>query len=96
MTSFLKRILLSGAVFALAAGPGCAQSAEDLHLTIGKSIVIDYPSDIRQIATSDPTVLDYSAVTTREIIMVGTTGATVTVSSGFGGGWLYNRISMGS
>ena len=27
---------------------------------------------------------------------VGTTGATVTVSSGFGGGWLYNRISMGS
>jgi hypothetical protein len=39
---------------------------------------------------------EFIQITTREVIMVGTTGATVTVSSGFGGGWLYNRISMGS
>jgi pilus assembly protein CpaC len=92
MTSFLKRILLSGAVFALAAGPGCAQSAEDLHLTIGKSIVIDYPSDIRQIATSNPEVLDYSAVTTREILLhgKGLGAATMVVWSKSGTRTFYN------
>ncbi len=37
----------------------------------GKSIVIDYPADIRQISTSNPEIVDASPVTTREILMSG-------------------------
>src|SRR2546430_2280731 len=47
------------------------QAAEDLRLTQGKSVVIDYPSDIRQISTSDPGVIDASPVTMREILLNG-------------------------
>jgi pilus assembly protein CpaC len=54
---------------ALVAGIAFGQSAEDLRLTIGKSIVIDYPSDIRQISTSNPDVVDASPVTTREVLL---------------------------
>ena len=56
---------------ALAASLGFAQSAEDLRLTVGKSVVIDYPSDIRQISTSNPDIVDASPVTTREILLHG-------------------------
>jgi pilus assembly protein CpaC len=48
-----------------------AQSGEDLRLTIGKSVVIDYASDIRQISTSNPDVVDASPITTREILLHG-------------------------
>jgi Flp pilus assembly secretin CpaC len=41
------------------------------RITVGKSIVIDYPGDIRQISTSNPDVVDASPVTTREILMSG-------------------------
>lgn len=47
------------------------QAAEDMRLTVGKSVVIDYPSDIRQISTSNPDVIDASPVTTREILVHG-------------------------
>jgi pilus assembly protein CpaC len=46
-----------------------SQSAEDLRLTVGKSVVIDYPADVRQISTSNPDVIDASPVTTREILV---------------------------
>jgi pilus assembly protein CpaC len=59
------------AVAALGAGFAAAQSAEDLRLTVGKSVVIDYPSDVQQISTSTPEVLDYSAVSNREILLHG-------------------------
>lgn len=51
--------------------PLMAQSAEDLRLSLGKSIVIDYPSDVRQISTSNPEIVDASPVTTREILVHG-------------------------
>jgi len=38
---------------------------------VGKSIVIDYPADIRQISTSNPEIVDANPVTTREILMSG-------------------------
>ena len=44
-----RRIMLTMAFLALGAGSCLAQSAEDLRITVGKSIVIDYPGDIRQI-----------------------------------------------
>jgi pilus assembly protein CpaC len=76
MTSIRGTIKLSfgAAILALPAlfTPAVAQtSAEDLRLTVGKSVVIDYPSDVRQISTSDPGVVDASPVTTREILMHG-------------------------
>jgi pilus assembly protein CpaC len=66
-----RRIVLAAALLALAAGTCRAQGAEDLRITVGKSIVIDYPADIRQISTSNPEIVDASPVTTREILMSG-------------------------
>jgi pilus assembly protein CpaC len=61
----LALALLAGTQFA------GAQSAEDLRMTVGKSIVIDYPTDVRQISTSNPDIIDASPVTTREILVHG-------------------------
>ncbi len=79
------------APLALAAALG-AQSAEDLRLTVGKSVVIDYPSDIRQISTSNPDVIDASPVTTRELLMhaKGLGNATMIVWSKDGRRTFYN------
>ena len=59
--------MLAGYTAVLTAQTG----AEDLRLTVGKSIVIDYPGDIRQISTSNPEIVDASPVTTREILIHG-------------------------
>ncbi len=92
MTSFLNRIVISSATIALAAGLSFGQSAEELRLTIGKSVVIDYPSDIRQISTSNPDILDASPVTTREILLhgKGLGSATMVVWSKSGQRTFYN------
>ncbi|MEO8026454.1 MAG: type II and III secretion system protein family protein [Bryobacteraceae bacterium] len=81
------------AALALAAMPLTAQTAaEDLRLTVGKSVVIDYPSDIRQISTSNPEILDASPVTTREILLhgKGLGAATMVVWSKSGQRTFYN------
>jgi pilus assembly protein CpaC len=57
------------AVAVVLPGTASGQSAEELRLTVGKSVVIDYPEDIRQISTTDPAILDASPVTTREILL---------------------------
>ena len=92
MTSFLNRILISSATLALATSMSLAQSAEDLRLTVGKSVVIDYPSDVRQISTSNPDILDASPVTTREILLhgKGLGSATMVVWSKSGQRTFYN------
>ena len=43
-----------------AAAPGLfAQAgAQELKLTVGKSVVIDYPSDVGRISTSNPDIVD--------------------------------------
>jgi pilus assembly protein CpaC len=72
--TFIRFNLSALAAAAMLAAPTrslFAQSAEDLRLTVGKSVVIDYPSDIRQISTSDPGIVDASPVTTREILLNG-------------------------
>ena len=58
-------------VLAIAASCGLlsAQTAQELKLTVGRSIVIDYPADIGRISTSNPEIVDYVAVTTREILL---------------------------
>ncbi len=50
-----------------AAAPALA--AEDLSLTVGKSVVLDYPADIDRLSTSDPAVVDASPVTHREVLL---------------------------
>jgi pilus assembly protein CpaC len=79
-------------VLALLPGRLNAQAAEDLRLTIGKSVVIDYPSDIRQISTSNPDIADASPVTTREILLhgKGIGAATMVVWSKTGQRTFYN------
>src|SRR5579872_501621 len=78
--------------FLLGAATAFSQSAEDLRLTVGKSVVIDYPSDIRQISTSSPEIVDASPVTTREILLhgKGLGNATLVVWSKTGERTFYN------
>jgi len=85
-------MVLGGALAMLGASLGLAQSAEDLHMTVGKSVVIDYPSDIRQISTSSPDIVDASPVTTREILLhgKGLGSATMVVWSKTGQRTFYN------
>ncbi|MGI8743508.1 MAG: type II and III secretion system protein family protein [Bryobacteraceae bacterium] len=52
---------------------------EDLRLTVGKSIVIDYPADIARISTSNPDIVDASPVTMREILIHGKAFGTVSL-----------------
>ena len=54
-----------------AAAPGLfAQSGtQELKLTVGKSVVIDYPSDVGRISTSNPDVVDAVPITSREILI---------------------------
>jgi len=84
--------VLGLSVLAMLPGRLNAQAAEDLRLTIGKSVVIDYPSDIRQISTSNPDIADASPVTTREILLhgKGIGAATMVVWSKTGQRTFYN------
>jgi pilus assembly protein CpaC len=91
-SSLLKRVVLAAALCSLGTGAGFAQTAEELRLTVGKSVVIDYPSDIRQISTSNPDILDASPVTTREILLhaKGLGSATMVVWAKTGERMFYN------
>lgn len=44
-------------------------SVEEIKVTLGKSIVLDYPEDVARISTSNPEVVDYVPVSTREILL---------------------------
>ena len=52
---------------------------EEIRLTTGKSIVIDYPADIARISTSNPEIVDASPVTGREVLIHGKSFGTVTL-----------------
>jgi len=76
ISKFGAQALIAAAVL----GSVCAQSGpEDIRLTVGKSIVVDYPADISRISTSNPDIVDYSAVTTREILIHGKSFGTATL-----------------
>ncbi len=86
------RVIISGGLAVLGGSLIRAQSAEELRMTVGKSVVIDYPSDIQQISTSNPDILDASPVTTREILVhgKGLGSATMVVWSKTGQRTFYN------
>jgi pilus assembly protein CpaC len=88
----MKRGALCGAVWALLGVSLPAQNAEDLRLTVNKSVVIEYPSDVRQVYTSNPDVVDYTLSTTREILVTskGIGNATLIIWNRAGQRTLYN------
>jgi pilus assembly protein CpaC len=67
-------------------------SVENLRITVGKSVVIDYPADIGRISTSNPNIVDAVAVSTREILLHGKSlgGATIVVWAKAGQRNFYN------
>ena len=72
--------LLAPALLGLAVSSAFAQGGpEDVRLTVGKSIVIDYPADISRISTSNPEIVDASPVTGREVLVHGKSFGTVTL-----------------
>jgi pilus assembly protein CpaC len=77
----IKRLtFLSGLLLMLAAQSVFAQGGpEEIRLTVGKSIVIDYPTDIARISTSNPDIVDASPVTAREVLLHGKGFGTVTL-----------------
>ncbi len=75
----LRTVITLVAVACFAVGLFGQTSVEELNVTIGKSIVIDYPSKIGRISTSDPGVVDAVAVSTREILLNAKSYGTATV-----------------
>src|SRR3712207_2390408 len=57
------------AALLLAAAAATGQATDDMRLTVGRSVVLDFPEDIRQISTSDPAIVDAVAVSTREVLL---------------------------
>src|SRR6202051_592352 len=74
-------VLITPALLVLAvANSAFAQGGpEDIRLTVGKSIVIDYPEDVARISTSNADIVDASPVTSREILVHGKAFGTVTL-----------------
>jgi pilus assembly protein CpaC len=61
---------LAVAMVLVAAPWSAAQTSPDeIRVTLGKSIVIDYPEDVSRISTSNPEVVDYVPVSSREILL---------------------------
>jgi len=77
----IKRVVFSSlvAVLAVSSFTFAQNGPEDIRLTVGKSIVIDYPTDISRISTSNPDIVDASPVTAREILVHGKSFGTVTL-----------------
>jgi len=77
----IKRVHLLFGLAALAASSSLSAQGgpEDIRLTVGKSIVIDYPADIARISTSNADVVDASPVTGREVLVHGKSFGTVTM-----------------
>jgi len=72
----LRLQLISGLLLLTVAGTASAgqagapsTSVEEIKVTMGKSIVLDYPEDVSRISTSNPEVVDYVPVSTREILL---------------------------
>jgi pilus assembly protein CpaC len=69
-TLYLSRASVAAAVLIFSSASLSAQGqAEEIRVTLGKSLVIDYPEDVSRISTSNPDIVDYVPVSTREILL---------------------------
>src|ERR1700685_3999069 len=77
----MKRLYILVGLIVLGAAIGLFGQGgpEEIRLTVGKSIVIDYPADIARISTSNPDIVDASPVTGREVLVHGKSFGTVTL-----------------
>jgi pilus assembly protein CpaC len=76
----LQRIITIAAFLPLIASAIQAHNAaEEMRLTVGRSVVLDFADDIRQISTSDPAIVDAIAVSTREVLLHAKAVGTATV-----------------
>src|SRR6202050_3871115 len=77
----MKRLYILSGLLAMGAAQWLfAQGGpEEIRLTVGKSIVIDYPADIARLSTSNPDIADASPVTGREVRVHGKSFGTVTL-----------------
>jgi pilus assembly protein CpaC len=77
----MKQLYILSGLLALGAANWLVAQAgpEEIRLTVGKSIVIDYPADIARISTSNPDIADASPVTGREVLVHGKSFGTVTL-----------------
>lgn len=97
MTEKIKKTLALALSFALLVGTVPVSSAQsmsvaDLAMTVGKSLVIDYPVDIGRISTSNPEVVDAVPATAKEFLLHGKGhgAATVVVWAKNGARTMYN------
>lgn len=98
LISEMLRKGVSGALALLLVAPsiqtGQAQSMSvvDLNMTVGKSLVIDYPVEIGRISTSSPEVVDAVPATAKEFLLHGKGhgAATVVVWAKNGARTMYN------
>jgi pilus assembly protein CpaC len=72
-------MLLLAAVLSLVEARGGLQAGEDLALTAGQSLVVDYSADVARISTSNPEVVDAVAVSTREVLLNAKTPGLATI-----------------
>ena len=66
------RVLGLAALLASSLAPAlllAQSSTEELKVTVGKSVVVDYPTDVARISTSNPDIVDAVAVSTREVLL---------------------------
>ncbi len=82
LLALIMSLILAGT--AVAQEPATVASAggmtiEDLHVTVSKSLVIDYPADISRISTSNPDVVDAVPATSREFLLHGKGHGSATV-----------------
>jgi pilus assembly protein CpaC len=75
----LSGLLALGTALGTASALFAQGGPEEIRLTVGKSIVIDYPADIARISTSNPDIVDASPVTGREVLVHGKSFGTVTL-----------------
>ncbi len=67
--SVCRYVLITALLAAGAALLPAQTSVEELKVTIGKSLVLDYPMPIARISTSNPDIVDAVAVSTREVLL---------------------------
>src|SRR5580658_4714714 len=77
----MKRLYILAGLLALGTATSLfAQGGpEEIRLTVGKSIVIDYPAEIARISTSNADVVDAAPVTGREVLVQGKSFGTATL-----------------
>ena len=70
MRSFTSVLMLS-LVLAQGSGLGAAAEPEQIHITVGKSVVIETPGDMERVAVATEDTVEAVAVTQREVVLNG-------------------------